>query len=104
MPDTAAALKPHAAPPAVTITPVRIVSASVDEVCYDVVRAVAEARGVEPTELDERLADVVDPDGLESVVRLGTDEGGDVSGAVEFDFSGCRVCVTCDGDVEVRPL
>lgn len=81
-----------------------IAATSTDEVCYDVVRAVAEVRGVDPTAIDERLADVVDPDGLEAFVQLGPLGGGTVSGAVEFDFSGCRVCVTCDGDVEVRPL
>lgn len=66
-------------------------------------RAVAESRGVDPADVDERLADVVDPDRLESFVRLGASNGS-VSGAVEFDFSGCRVRVTCEGDIEVRPL
>lgn len=81
-----------------------ITTASSDDVCYDVVRAVAEARGFEPSEIDERLVDVVDPDGLQAFLELGVHGDGTVSGAVEFDFAGCRVRVTCDGDIEVRPL
>lgn len=91
-----------AADPGPAIIPVIVTSATADEVCYEVVRAVAGARGVDPADVDERLVDAVDPDGLESLVRLGA--SGDVGGGVEFEYAGCRVHVTCDGEIEARPL
>lgn len=99
-----APLKSVAASSPDTITPITIGITSSEQVCYDVVRAVADVRGVEPLEIDRRLADVVDPDGLESFVALGSSGDGRVSGAVEFDFAECRVRVTCGGEIEVRPL
>lgn len=61
-----------------------------------VVVAVAEARGVDPTELDPRLYDFVDPDALDSLFR--SDEG-----SVAFTMAGCHVTVYGSGRVVVLP-
>lgn len=63
-----------------------------------VVAAVADARGVDPTELEQSLYGVVDPDALESLFRS-TSAHDRESGYVTFSYSGCEVVVYGDGDV-----
>lgn len=67
-----------------------------EDVTMDVVRAVADRKGVEPTDIDERLYDAVD---AEALARLfaGTDRG-----RVTFEFAGVSVEVTAAGDVTTR--
>lgn len=62
--------------------------------------AVADAKGVSPLEL-RPLAEVIDPDALERLVASmgGVTDGS--AGTVEFTYSGYRVAVAGDGDVEV---
>lgn len=61
----------------------------------DVVMRVAEAVGVDPLDLDEKLHDCIDPDALEAVV------GSMDLGHVEFEMAGRRVHVMADGSVFV---
>jgi hypothetical protein len=63
-----------------------------------VVRAVAQARGVEPTELSDRLNDVLDPDALDRLFP-----GPPVEGTVAFPLEGCTVTVRGDATVVVSP-
>lgn len=72
---------------------VRTENGSVSET---VVVAVAEARGVDPTELEPRLYDFVDPDALDSLFR--SDDG-----SVAFTMAGCHVTVYGSGRVVVLP-
>lgn len=60
-----------------------------------VVMAVAAAEGKEPTELEERLAEVIDPQSLD---RLFADRASAVE-TVTFTFCGYRVTVTDGGIV-----
>ena len=61
-----------------------------------VVMAVAEARGIDPIDLDCRLTDAVDPDALD---RLFSDDRLRASRTPELEFSlgGCSVTVHEDG-------
>lgn len=61
----------------------------------DVVMRVAEAVGVDPLDLDEKLHDCIDPDALEAVV------GSMDVGHVEFEMADRRVHVMADGSVYV---
>lgn len=62
-----------------------------------VVKAVAEAEGVDPCDLSESLADVVDPDALDELFR---DRPG-AEGRVQFRFCEYRVTVTSDDQIAV---
>lgn len=71
------------------------------DVSETVVMAVAEAKGVDPVEL-EPLYTSVDPDALNNVFRPTV---GHSTSAMEFSFSmaDCEVVVRGDGDVVVTP-
>lgn len=72
-----------------------------DRLNYEVVTAVADARDVDPLDLDERLHEVVDPDAL---WQLFADRPNGVSrdgGEVTFHLAGCEVTVYGESDVEV---
>ncbi|WP_144920722.1 HalOD1 output domain-containing protein [Halorubrum salsamenti] len=70
-----------------------------DDLCWRIVKTVADERGVEPHEIDHRLQDIVD---VESLARLAdqawTSDHIDLS--VSFRMAGCFVTVT--GDETVR--
>lgn len=65
-----------------------------------VVWAVAEAKGVDPLDLDEALYDRVDPDALE---RLFESDAAGADLRVKFTLAGCEVTVSGDGRVVVLP-
>ena len=68
-----------------------------------VVRAVADAKGVSPLDVNPPLASVIDPDALENVVASMDDPASESANRVEFVYSGYTVTVT-DDDVSVaRP-
>lgn len=55
-----------------------------------IVYAVAEAKGVDPVDLTERLYDCVDPDALDRLFDTG---GHDAVGSIVFTMAGCKVRV-----------
>lgn len=63
-----------------------------------VVEAVARREGVDPTELETRLNDVVDPDALDRLFGDGRDAP---AGRVELRYCGYDVTVSSDGRVAV---
>lgn len=70
-----------------------------EDLCWRVVTAVADERGVAPRAVDDRLQDIVD---VESLARL-VDQawnGDDIDLSVSFRMDGCFVTVT--GDETVR--
>lgn len=69
-----------------------------------VVEEVAAATGVDPTDLDEPLSDVVDPDALDALFSGRQSAGGTVRGYTSFVYHGCRVTVDADGSVSVTVL
>lgn len=66
-----------------------------------VIEAIAEAKAIEPTEMEATLYDAVDPDALD---RLFTDHGGAVAGRVVFEIGPHEVTVQSNGDVLVRQI
>ncbi|WP_158057915.1 HalOD1 output domain-containing protein [Halorussus halophilus] len=63
-----------------------------------VIEAVAKRMDVAPTELPERLLDVIDPDSLDSLFA----SGNPADGTVTFTYCGYSVTVTADGDVTLE--
>lgn len=65
-----------------------------------IVEAVAERNAVDPTDLEPRLHDVIDPDALDTLFPAG---GGadDSTATVEFTYAGCSVTVDGSGRVDV---
>lgn len=74
-----------------------------DDVSVSVVMAVAAVAGVDPSDLRERLSDVVDPDGLDTVFRPQEEGTPRTDGHVTFSFLGYEVTVYADGTIEVVP-
>lgn len=66
-----------------------------------VVRAVADAKDVDPLDLDARVYDSIDPDALDRLFTP-TADGSDRQGMVVFPMAGCRVEVQRDA-VRVTP-
>ncbi|SDQ65527.1 HalOD1 output domain-containing protein [Natronobacterium texcoconense] len=72
---------------------------------FEVIAAVAEREGVDPTEIEppeyDALYEVVNPEALDSL--FATRENGieRPTGQVSFPFCGYHVVVTSEGDVEV---
>jgi len=67
-----------------------------------VVEAVAAERGVSPRELDERLADVIDPKALDALIASVDGRTPAPEFVVQFSFCDCLVAVSADGAVSVQ--
>jgi hypothetical protein len=78
-------------------------SPSRDRLAHEIVTAVAEARGVDPLELDERLFDVVDPDALGDIFADRPSGAERRGGQVTFRLARCYVTIDGDRRVSVRP-
>lgn len=65
-----------------------------------VVHAVANARDVDPLDL-EPLYGTVDPDALDKLFTAGSASDAPVSGRIVFGMAGCEVTVYSDGRVDV---
>jgi len=70
-----------------------------EQLSETIVFAVAETKGVDPLELNERLYDCINPDALD---RLFAPVKGDSVGSVVFRMAGCRVTVESGRTVVVR--
>ncbi|RBI58777.1 hypothetical protein DMJ13_25880 [halophilic archaeon] len=64
---------------------------------------VAAQKGVNPTTLDP-LYEVINPEALENLFAPQFDGTSRTDGRVEFAYSGYRVTVTSDGDIQSTPL
>lgn len=73
---------------------------------FDVIAAVAEREGVDPTEIEppeyESLYAVVNPEALDALFAPRQDGSDRISGRVEFTFNGYHVVITGDGEVRLR--
>lgn len=81
-------------------------SATTDSTGFDwqIVQAVADAKGIEPIDLEKRLYDVVDPDAVYSLFSGRSGHGAQTQGAVSFTLARCEVTVDHDLSIHVRPL
>lgn len=66
---------------------------------HTVIEAIADAEGVNPTELSPPLYEVIDPDALENLFTSGL-----TSGKVVFNYNRCEVSVFSDEYVVVKPM
>lgn len=65
-----------------------------------IVEKVAAHKGIDPLQI-EPIYDVIDPDALDAIVNS-ADSRDDTPLQVEFEYSGCTICVTSGGDVDIR--
>lgn len=72
---------------------------SAESLSHAVVIAVAEAKGVDPLDLNERLYDCIDPDALDGLFRS---TAADTRGTVQFVMAGCHVEVSAGRRVTVE--
>lgn len=78
------------------------VSGSDDEpISTTVAMAVAECKGIEPTELETPLYDVVDVEAMDALFSRSAD-GASLDGYISFVVDGCEVFVDGSGDVTVE--
>ncbi len=66
-----------------------------------IVECVADANGVDPCALDDRLYDHVDPDALDTLLNTGGRGQGTVEVNVSFRMAGCEVTVDNTGMVVI---
>lgn len=64
----------------------------------EIIAAVASKEGVEPLELTPPLAEVVDPDAIDTLLE------GDSSVRITFEYHGCRIDVRSREDITVSDL
>lgn len=74
-------------------------------VSFDVIAAIADAEGVDPTEIEppeyEALYDVVNPEALDALFAPREDGTPRTTGRIEFPYCGYYVVVDGDGEVEL---
>ena len=70
-----------------------------EDLTYEIVTTVADVRGVDPMNLEERLFEVVDPDALWQLSANRPDGTSRRGGQVTFTLAGCEV--TVDGERQV---
>jgi hypothetical protein len=75
---------------------------SPETIDYRIVEAVADAKGVEPLDLNERLYDIVDPDAIAKLFVGGARSGAPVQGEISFVLDDCVVTVAHDMTVAVE--
>ena len=84
----------------------RSVADSETSLSFEVIAAVAEREGVDPTDIEpptyEALYDVVNPEALDALFAPREDGTPRGTGRVEFTFSGYRIVVSSDGEVEAH--
>jgi hypothetical protein len=66
-----------------------------------VIEAIAEYQDVDPTDLDHPLFEVIDPDGLDSLIGHNGSNHAMYETTVEFNYDDCRVQVSSAGSVAV---
>jgi hypothetical protein len=74
---------------------------SADDLCWNIVTAVAEERGIDPRDVDDRLYDVIDPHALGRLARQ-SEASSDISLSVSFRMADCYVTVTDGGKVRAN--
>ena len=72
-----------------------------DPISIRVAMAVADFKGIEPTELETPLYDVVDVEAMDALFRS-ADDTPQLTGYISFVVDGCEVFVDGSGDVTVE--
>lgn len=72
-----------------------------ERVVVKVIEAVAEKRGIDPLEVDEKLNEVIDPEALERLFRDRPNGASRAGGLVIFNFGECEIRIDSDLNVKV---
>lgn len=75
-----------------------------ERVSETVIKAIADAEGIDPVDLEDCLYDILDPDALDAVFRERGDSTNRTGGRIVFPMAGYLVMVRGDGTVAVTPL
>ncbi|RQG90310.1 hypothetical protein EA462_10055 [Natrarchaeobius halalkaliphilus] len=79
---------------------------SVRSLSFEVIEAVAEREGVDPTDIEppayDALYDAINPEALDALFAPRADGTERTTGHVEFTFCNYRVTVSSEGDVVVH--
>lgn len=70
-----------------------------DRLVVKVIEAVAEERGIDPVDMDEKLNEVLDPEAMEHLFRDRPNGSPRAGGTLIFDLAGYQVRI--DGDLSV---
>lgn len=74
---------------------------SADDLCWNIVTAIARERGIDQLDVDDRLDDVIDSHALGRIARQ-SGVSDDVSLSVSFRMADCYVTVTDGGRVRAN--
>lgn len=74
---------------------------SVDDLCWNIVTAIAEERDIDPCDVDDRLNDIIDSHALGSLAQQ-SEASDDMSLSVSFRMADCYVTVTDGGRVRAN--
>lgn len=74
---------------------------SADDICWDIVTAIAEERGIDRRDVEDRLYDIIDTEALGRLARQSA-ESDDISLSVSFRAAECYVTVTDGGEVRAN--
>lgn len=77
---------------------------SVDAPSTAVIEAIAAYHGTEPTDLDQPLYEVIDPDALDALFANAGTVDRPAPDLVAFSYDGCRVQVFRDGSIDLSPV
>ena len=72
-----------------------------DDLCWDIVTAIAEERGIDWRDIDDRLGDIIDPHALGRLARQ-SEASEEISLSVSFRMADCYVTVTDGGRVRAN--
>lgn len=72
-----------------------------DDLCWDIVTAVAEERDIDHRDVEDRLGDIIDPHALGRLARQ-SETSDDISLSVSFRMAECYVTVTDGGQVRAN--
>lgn len=75
-----------------------------EPVSSTIVRQVAAHEGVDPTDLEPPLYDVVDPDALDALLDSSRTNAESFSLCVEFDYHGYEISVQQDGEFQLTSV
>lgn len=74
---------------------------SADDLCWNIVTAIAEEREIDWRDIDDRLEDIIDSHALGCLARQ-SEESDDISLSVSFQMEDCYVTVTDGGRVRAN--
>lgn len=75
-----------------------------DTIPMRIVTTIAEAEGVDPTELDPPIYDVIDPEALAALFQTPGNTTDSTEGGVIFPYNGYKVHVTNSRDISIQDI